>query len=600
MRVNSTTLLAHPSARRKIQRRVCPLPDQAEQNRSDLLALPPLLQRIYQTRGVESAEALDRSLARLPSPWLLSGMERMVDHLAAAFTNREHILIVADFDADGATSCAVALLGLTLLGANRVSYLVPNRFEYGYGLTPEIVEVAALSNPQVLITVDNGISSLEGVETARSHGMRVLITDHHLPGPELPDADAIVNPNLPGDRFPGRSLAGVGVMFYVLLALRARLRERGWFQDTGIAEANLGQLLDLVALGTVADVVPLDNVNRILVHQGIQRIRSGKARPGILALLTAAGRNPRNITATDLGFCVAPRLNAAGRLEDMALGIECLMSQDEQAAQSMAAELDNLNRERREIEDQMKQDALAVLAQLENTGSSAQSVKAAYCFFDQSWHQGVIGILASRMKDRLHRPVIAFAPAVDDGQIKGSARSIPGLHIRDLLSEIATEHPELLSRFGGHAMAAGLTLDRQNLALFSQCFEEKAAQHLGGVDLDNILHSDGELAIGELQLSSAEYLQNAGPWGQGFPEPLFDGEFEVSQARIVGQKHLKLTLCPVGATHRIDAIAFFVEQPESWLGCSRLKVAYRLDINEYRNNRTVQLRVEYMEKNQAE
>ncbi len=554
--------------------------------------LPPLLRRIYLARDLSAPEELDRTLIRLPSAWLLSGMEAMVGHLIEAIETKRHILIVADFDADGATSCAVGLLGLRAMGAAKVSYIVPNRFEYGYGLTPKIVEVAVRQSPEVLVTVDNGIASLEGVKAAKALGMKVLITDHHLPGTELPEADAIVNPNLAGDKFPGKSLAGVGVMFYVLMALRARLRENGWFAQAGIGEPNLARLLDLVALGTVADVVTLDRVNRILVHQGLQRIRSGEARPGILSLLEVAGRKPAAVTAADLGFAAAPRLNAAGRLEDMGLGIECLLSETHEKAHSLACRLDQLNRERREIEEQMKLDAFAILDRLDAEKSAANL--AGVCLYDPSWHQGVIGILASRVKDRLHRPVIAFAPAADN-EIKGSARSIPGVHIRDVLSDIARAHPQLLARFGGHAMAAGLSLEREAFPDFARIFDAEVSKHLEGLDLDHTVHSDGELSAEELRLESAALLQQAGPWGQGFPEPLFDGEFEVVQARIVGEKHLKLVLKSADQRRMIDGIAFFVEAPENWLGFRRLRLAYRLDVNEFRDNRSVQLRIEYME-----
>ncbi|HYE36201.1 single-stranded-DNA-specific exonuclease RecJ [Methylocaldum sp.] len=560
--------------------------------------LPPLLQRIYTARRLTVADELDRSLAKLPSPWLLSGMDAMADQLAEAIRNDQSILVIADYDTDGATGCAVAVRGLRLLGASQVSYLVPNRFEYGYGLTPEIVAMAARSAPDILLTVDNGISSLEGTAAAKARGIRVLITDHHLPGSELPDADAIVNPNLAGDPFPSKYLAGVGVMFYVLSAVRIRLRAAGHFARigpstslrTGMEEPNLAQLLDLVALGTVADVVTLDHVNRILVHQGLMRIRSGQAHAGLLALLEVSGRNSRLIAAADLGFAVAPRLNAAGRLEDMTLGIECLLTDDSDAARAMAVRLDQLNRDRREIEEQMKLDALAHLEDLD----TSLATKAGLCLFDESWHQGVVGILASRIKDRLNRPVIAFA-VTDGDEIKGSARSIPGVHIRDVLSDIATRRPELLRRFGGHAMAAGLSLHRDNLPEFAEIFEEEVARHLISMDLDHAIHSDGQLEAHEMELEIAELLRQSGPWGQGFPEPLFDGEFDVAQSRIVGDCHLKLLLKIPNSEKLVDGIAFFVDDPADWLDCRRLRAVYRLDINEFRDSRSVQLRMEYME-----
>lgn len=578
-------MLHHPLQKQIIRR---PTPAQ-----SGLFpTLPPLLRRIYLARQLTDPAELERGLAKLPSPWLLSGMEAMVGLLIDALQTQKHLLIVADFDADGATSCAVGMLGLKAMGAARVSYIAPNRFDYGYGLTPEIVQVAARQNPDVLITVDNGISSLEGVKVAKSQGMQVLVTDHHLPGAELPQADAIVNPNLPGDEFPSKALAGVGVMFYALMALRARLRENGWFVRQGIAEPNLGQLLDLVALGTVADVVALDRVNRILVHQGLQRIRQGQARPGIAALLEVSGRKGAAVVAADLGFALGPRLNAAGRLEDMALGIECLLSENLEQARGMAVQLDQLNRDRREIEDQMRLDAFTILENLDanRRGKDLWGV----CLFDSSWHQGVIGILASRVKDRLHRPVIAFAPA-GSGEVKGSARSIPGVHIRDVLSDIAAAYPGLLKRFGGHAMAAGLSLDKDAYHAFAKVFNVEVGRRMQGMDLAHTLHSDGELDAEELRLESAELLQQGGPWGQGFPEPVFDGVFEVVQARVVGEKHLKLVLRTPDQLRMIDGIAFFVDNPEIWLGYRRLRLAYKLDVNEFRDNRTVQLRVEYME-----
>ncbi|MGX2039046.1 single-stranded-DNA-specific exonuclease RecJ [Methylocaldum sp. MU1018] len=586
----------YPVKKKIIPRGPDRLPDRAFSH------LPPLLQRIYTARRLTVADELDRSLAQLPSPWLLSGMEGMADRLAEAIRNNRSILVIADYDTDGATGCAVAVRGLKLLGAERVSYLVPNRFEYGYGLTPEIVALAAQSAPDILLTVDNGISSIEGAAAAKARGMQVFITDHHLPGSELPDADAIVNPNLAGDPFPSKYLAGVGVMFYVLSAVRNRLRAAGHFARTGPStgirtgteEPNLAQLLDLVALGTVADVVTLDHVNRILVHQGLQRIRSGQAHAGLLALLEVSGRPSRLIAAADLGFAVAPRLNAAGRLEDMTLGIECLLTDDADAARVMAARLDQLNRERREIEEQMKLDALAHLENLDDSLATT----AGLCLFDDSWHQGVVGILASRIKDRVNRPVIAFA-RTDGDEIKGSARSIPGVHIRDVLSDIATRCPNLLRKFGGHAMAAGLSLRRDDLPRFTELFEEEVARHLTHLDLDHAVHSDGPLEAHEMVLEIAELLRQSGPWGQGFPEPLFDGEFDVAQSRIVSDRHLKLLLRIPNSDRLIDGIAFFVDEPADWLACRRLRAVYRLDINEFRDARSVQLRMEYMESSDA-
>ncbi|CAL1241027.1 single-stranded-DNA-specific exonuclease RecJ [Candidatus Methylocalor cossyra] len=574
----------HP-VKKKIVRRLPTVPPEAS-----LTGLPPLLRRLYAARRVGSASELDRSLHRLPSPWLLSGMEAMVDQLEEALRRQRRLLVIADYDADGATACAVAVRGLRALGLEQVAYLVPNRFRFGYGLTPEIVALAAERRPELLLTVDNGIAALDGAEAARARGMRLLITDHHTPGAELPAAAAIVNPLLPGDPFPGKSLAGVGVMFYVLMALRQRLRQRGRFAGPGRAEPPLGPLLDLVALGTVADVVSLDPINRILVHQGLGRIRAGRGAPGLVALLEAAGRKAGQATAADLGFAVGPRLNAAGRLDDMSLGIECLLADDGEAARSMAARLDALNRERQQLEERMKQQALAYLDALEVPVGD----RFALCLFDEGWHQGVIGLVASRVKDLTHRPVAVFAPDGEDG-VKGSLRSIPGIHIRDLLSDLATGHPRLIRRFGGHAMAAGLSLEREALPRFAELFEAEAGRRLSPEDLEHAVHTDGALEEHELNLAVAEQLRQAGPWGQGFPEPLFDGEFQVLDSRVLGERHLKLRLRPVHGARSFDAVAFGVAEPAAWRDLPALRAAYRLEVNEYRESRAVQLRLEYME-----
>ena len=561
--------------------------------RRQLGELHPLLERLFLARGITSEAELDRTLSKLPSPWLLSGMEDMVAHLITAIKEQQRISIVADFDADGATSCAVAIKGLQLLGAGPVQFVVPNRFEYGYGLTPEIVELVKLQNPDVIITVDNGISSVDGVKAAQNAGIKVLVTDHHLPGLELPPAEAIVNPNLVDDKFPSGALAGVGVMFYVLMALRSRLREQRWFESKQLAEPNLAQLLDYVALGTIADVVALDQINRILVHQGLLRIRTGRAHPGLNALIEVAGKNPQTLVASDLGFALGPRLNAAGRMDDMSLGIQCLLTDDPALAKDMALQLDELNNDRREVEGVMKHEAMAYLTEMK--ALDEQHLPAGVCLFDANWHQGVIGILASRIKDRLHRPVIAFAPAGQD-LIKGSARSIPGVHIRDVLSDIAAAHPKLLSKFGGHAMAAGLSIKMHDYPPFALAFDEMVGKRLANIDLEQKILSDGELTEQEMTIEFADLLQNAATWGQEFPEPVFDGVFDVIQARIVGQRHLKLVLRKPGGDRVIDAIAFFMDQPEQWLGLRQIKAAYKLDINEFRGNRSVQFILQYLEK----
>lgn len=551
--------------------------------------LHPVIARIYAARGVQSVDALDKSLTKLPSPWLLSGMDVMVNHLIDALKQQQRISIVGDYDADGATSCAVAVKGLQLLGFENVAFVVPNRFEYGYGLTPEIVELVKQQQPDIIITVDNGISSVDGVNAAKLSGIKVLVTDHHLPPAELPKADAIVNPNLPDDKFPSGALAGVGVMFYVLMALRHRLRELGEFKDK--SEPNLAQLLDYVALGTVADVVPLDAVNRILVHHGLQRIRQNKAHLGLNALIEVAGKHAHALNTSDLGFSIAPRLNAAGRMDDMTIGIQCLMTDDLKLAQHNAMRLDDFNQERREVENTMKQQALAYLADMKPINDKLAGV----CLYDESWHQGVIGILAARIKDKIHRPVIAFAPAEGD-EIKGSARSIEGVHIRDVLSDIACLHPHILSKFGGHAMAAGLSLKLRELPAFVLAFDEMVARHLKELDLQQKIYTDGELDESDFTVEFADELQKAGPWGQGFPEPVFHGVFDVIQIRVLKDKHLKLVLRQENGQLLIDAVSFFVERPENWLGTRQIKTAYKLDINEFRNQRNLQFILQYLEK----
>lgn len=552
--------------------------------------LHPVLQRIYHARGIQSNDQLEHNLEKLIPFQDLLDIDKAIACLSKALSEQQKFLVVGDFDADGATSSALAVRALKSFGAKHVDYLVPNRFAFGYGLTPELVQVAKGFNPGVIVTVDNGIANHAGVIAAKEHGMQVVITDHHLAGETLPPADAIVNPNQPNDKFPSKNVAGVGVIFYVMLALRRHLIDNGWFQQQNIPEPNMSKLLDLVALGTVADVVPLDYNNRILVHHGLRRIRAGQCSAGISALLEISGRNQARIVASDLGFAVAPRLNAAGRLEDMSLGIECLLSENSTHAREMAQRLDQLNDERRVIEQDMQEQAFSVLKKLQ---PESENLPSGICLFDEEWHQGVIGILASRIKDRMHRPVIAFALA-SAHEIKGSCRSISGLHIRDVLAEISTLYPDLITKFGGHAMAAGLTIPRAKFEAFSKAFAEIVSARMNDEMLNNALISDGELQPQELTLSVAEILREAGPWGQSFPEPLFDGVFEILEQRLVGSKHLKMVLS--NSSRTIDAIAFNVDL-NSWPNyrCSHVNIAYRMDVNEFRGKRNVQLIVEQLE-----
>ena len=555
--------------------------------------LHPVLARIYAARNVTAPEHIEHALDRLLPYHGLIGIAAAAALLADAVTTQQRVLILGDFDADGATSCALAVRALRLLGVAHVDYLVPNRFEYGYGLTPEIVAVAAQRQPDLLITVDNGISSVEGVRAAKDAGMRVVVTDHHLPGEQLPDADAIVNPNQRGDSFASKNLAGVGVIFYVMLAVRAQLRERGWFVQRKLDEPNLARLLDLVTLGTVADVVPLDYNNRVLVQQGLARVRKAQCCAGIRALLQVSNRRCERVVAADLAFAVAPRLNAAGRLEDMSLGIECLLTDSEDHALALAQRLDELNHDRREIKTKMKDEALAALKTLQLNAENPE-LPIGLCLFDPSWHQGVIGLLAARVKEKFHRPVIAFALSIND-EIKGSARSVSGLHIRDALDAVAARHPGLVQKFGGHAMAAGLTLRRVDYEAFSAAFDTEVRRHLQPEDLHGVIHSDGELRSDEITLDLAHLLRYAAPWGQSFPEPMFDGRFELVQQRVVGERHLKMVLRAPGEKRLIDAIAFNTSAAQ-WPATTRqVNAAYRIDINEYQGKTSVQLVVEHVE-----
>lgn len=548
--------------------------------------LPPLLQRLYASRGVLSATDLERSVKGM-LPWQqLSGVEKAVEVLYNAFREGLRIVVVGDFDADGATSTALSVLGLRQLGCSNVTYLVPNRFEDGYGLSPEVVDQAHARGAQLILTVDNGISSHAGVDRAHALGIPVLVTDHHLPGDTLPAAEAIINPNLRDCAFPSKSLAGVGVAFYLMLALRTHLRDRGWFESQGIAVPNLAELLDLVALGTVADVVPLDANNRILTWQGLSRIRAGKCRPGIKALLEVSNRDAQKLAASDLGFALGPRLNAAGRLDDMSVGVALLLSDNIGEARQLANELDALNQTRKEIEQGMQAEALTLCEKLER---SSEALPGGLAMYHPEWHQGVVGILASRIKERFHRPVIAFAPA-GDGTLKGSGRSIQGLHMRDALERLDTLYPGMMIKFGGHAMAAGLSLEEAQFDAFQQRFGELVTEWLDPALLQGEVVSDGPLAAAEMTMEIAQMLRDAGPWGQMFPEPLFDGRFRLLQQRLVGERHLKVMVEPLGGGPLLDGIAFNVDTacwPDN--GVREVELAYKLDINEFRGNRSLQL-----------
>jgi len=554
-------------------------------------SLHPVVKQIYASRGITQQDELVLNVAQLAPVDSLKDVALASSILHQAFVDELNICIVGDFDADGATSTALMTEAFNLFGYNKHQFLVPNRFEFGYGLTPEIVDIAAAQGAQLLVTVDNGISCLAGVKHAKSLGLKVIITDHHLPGQTLPNADAIVNPNQPECTFVSKSIAGVGVAFYLMLALRKHLREQQWFTHKHIQEPNIAQLLDLVALGTVADVVTLDMNNRILVSQGLKRIRAGQTRAGIQALLEIAGKNQQRIVASDFGFALGPRINAAGRLDDMSFGINCLLAKDLTTARTMAAELDELNKARRSIEQGMQLEAEKIMAVL---NYEQTNLPHAISLFQQDWHQGVIGIVAGRLKEKFHRPSIVFAATDIDkpnGEIKGSARSIPGLHIRDLLEHIDSQHPKLIKKFGGHAMAAGLSIEASQFEQFQHLFEQYAGEWIAKEDLQGTLLSDGELSVSELTLPFAEILREAGPWGQNFAEPLFDDVFTLVQQRIVGEKHLKVVLQKSGKV--FDGIAFNVDVTQ-WPNhkANQVHIAYKLDINEFRGKQTVQLLIE--------
>jgi len=553
-------------------------------------SLHPVIRRVLLARDITDEKSLDLKLGRLQSPAALSGIHEAAEILADAVVSGQHILIVGDFDADGATGTALAVRALNLMAATHVDFRVPNRFEFGYGLSVALVETLADNPPDVLVTVDSGISSNHGVARAREMGCKVIVTDHHLPGEVLPDADVIVNPNCHGDHFPSKALAGVGVVFYLMSVVRSALRERDWF-TLPRTEPNLARLLDLVALGTVADLVPLDNNNRILIRQGIDRIREGLCSPGLLALLRLGKRDYRHLVASDLAFAVAPRLNAAGRMEDMSVGIRCLVTDDRDEAMALATELDQLNHHRRARQEQMQREALdqlkTLLARLEGA-----ELPAGLCLYDEAWHQGIVGLVASRIKDAVHRPVLAFAPEAEGSDVlKGSARSVSGLHIRDVLARIDTLHPEMITAFGGHAMAAGLTLSVDQLESFKEALLEAIEFFLQGRTLNNEILTDGELSADDINLPLAELLRDLGPWGQNFPEPLFEGRFVVEEKRVVGGAHLKMQLRPVNGHGSIDAIAFG-RLPEDLPDSDTTGLIYRLDVNYFRGRKTCQLMVE--------
>lgn len=553
-------------------------------------SIHPVIRRILLARDITDEESLNLKLGRLQPPTSLSGVGEAAEILADAVVTGESILIVGDFDADGATGTALAVRALHLMGAANVDFRVPNRFEFGYGLSVGLVETLADNPPHVLVTVDSGISSNDGVSRARKLGCKVIVTDHHLPGEKLPEAQAIVNPNCPGDRFPSKNLAGVGVVFYLMSVLRSALRERNWF-TLPRNEPNLARLLDLVALGTVADLVPLDDNNRILVRQGMDRIRQGLCSAGLLALLKLGKRDYRHLVASDLAFAVAPRLNAAGRMEDMGVGIRCLLTDDREEAMMLAGELDALNHDRRSRQEKMQQQALDQLDDLLASLKSAE-LPAGLCLYDSTWHQGIVGLVASRIKDAVHRPVLAFAPESEGSKVlKGSARSVKGLHIRDVLARIDALHPDMMSAFGGHAMAAGLTLDAEQLEPFRHALNESIEFILQGETLNNEILIDGGLAAVDIELSFAEQLRKLGPWGQHFPEPLFEGRFVVEEQRVVGGSHLKMMLRPVDGHSRIDAIAFGC-LPEDLPDSDTVRLVYKLDVNHFRGHKTCQIMVE--------
>jgi single-stranded-DNA-specific exonuclease len=554
--------------------------------------LHPVLARLYASRGLRADDAIDPKLSQLADPASLGGIERACELLADAITNHRAICVVGDFDADGATGTAVAVRALHLLGAKRVSYRVPNRFRHGYGLSPGLVDELAEDAPDLLVTVDNGIACHAGVDAARARGMRVVVTDHHLPGAALPLADAIVNPNVEGDAFASKSIAGVGVVFCLMLALRARMRARGAF-DASRPEPDLSTLLDLVALGTVADLVPLDANNRVLVAAGLRRIRAGKACAGVLALCRVSGRDPSRIVASDLGFALAPRINAAGRLDDMGLGIECLVADDPAVALALATRLSEINAQRRDMQAQMVEEGEATVAKFVAAHGS-DAFPWGVVLYQPDWHAGVVGLVASKLKERLNRPVVAFAPADDGGmELRGSARSIAGFHLRDALAEVDARCPGLIGRFGGHAMAAGMSLSLAHLERFAAEFDTVARNRLDADLLERVLWSDGELEPGDLCFDLANALRYAGPWGQAFPEPLFDNVFRVDSWRVVGEQHLRLNLVIDGGAERIEAMMF--NAGDAMPPPARVRAVYQLDVDEWNGTERLRLLVRHLE-----
>lgn len=565
------------------------------ENTPELASFHPIVQRIYSGRGITSQDQIKRSAGQLLPLSTMKGLDQACEVLFEVLNQQQHITIVGDFDADGATSTSLMMLGLRKLGFQHVDFKVPNRFDYGYGLSPALAEEIIKTNTNLVITVDNGISCIPGIDIVKAAGIKVLVTDHHLPGKELPNADAIVNPNQPGCDFASKNLAGVGVAFYLLLAFRSYLRDQNWFETNNWPQPNLAELIDLVALGTVADVVPLDENNRILVHQGLARIKKGVCRPGIKAMLQIANKDASKIRASDFGFALGPRLNAAGRLDDMSYGIRCLLTEDMGRALEMADDLNGLNNERKEIEQGMRQEAEAAINTLTVLDGSLPN---GICVFQPDWHQGVIGIVAGRVKDKYYRPSIAFAQGDTSGsniELKGSARSIQGVHIRDVLDEVNTSYPNLINKFGGHAMAAGLSIYQHNLEAFKQAFNTVVEKHLSEEVLTQVIATDGSLPHECLTIDFCQQLDSAGPWGQGFAEPCFDDVFEIVNQRLVGAKHLKMVLTNSSGLV-IDAIHFNADLTQ-WPNnkANQVRCVYQLDINEFRNQTNLQLLVRELE-----